>query len=68
MTTQITKVSTTAGFLENCEVEFVAGLNCIIGSRGTCKSTIVESIRFAFDHGKSVAELIGKPSDPAAKT
>ena len=54
------KVSTTSGFLENCAVEFGHGLTCIIGARGTCKSTLIESIRFAFetDEGK-LATLIG---------
>ena len=43
------QVSATGGFLENCRVALGPGLNCIIGPRGTCKSTLVESIRFAFD-------------------
>ena len=28
---------------------FHPGLNCVIGARGTCKSTVVETIRFVFD-------------------
>jgi ABC-type cobalamin/Fe3+-siderophores transport system ATPase subunit len=61
------RVSATSGFLQDVQVEFVPGLNCIIGARGTCKTTLVESIRFAFDlneHGK-VDELTARadPSD-----
>lgn len=52
--------SATGGFLANCRVEFAPGLTCIIGARGTCKSTLVESIRFAFDSDTMrVRELIG---------
>jgi uncharacterized coiled-coil DUF342 family protein len=47
--TIIKKVRTNSGFLQNCPVEFSPGVNCIIGARGTCKTTLVESIRFAFD-------------------
>jgi DNA repair ATPase RecN len=49
MSTYIKSISTNAGFLEESPVEFDRGLTCIIGARGTCKSTLVESIRFAFD-------------------
>lgn len=67
--TQINKVAMTAGFLEGCEIEFAAGLNCIIGARGTCKSTIVESIRFAFDRGdRRVSELVGKVDAASSKS
>lgn len=47
--TFLRSVTVTDGFLENCPVEFSPGLTCIIGARGTCKSTLVETIRFAFD-------------------
>ena len=43
------KLDTTSGYLHACPIEFAAGLNCIIGARGTCKSTIVETIRFVFN-------------------
>jgi DNA repair ATPase RecN len=49
MPTRLRSVSTTSGFLEHATVDFAAGLTCIIGARGTCKSTLIESIRFAFD-------------------
>lgn len=48
MQTIITSLETTAGFLERRKFSFAPGLNCIIGARGTCKSTIVETLRFAF--------------------
>ncbi|MEW4569499.1 AAA family ATPase [Tautonia sp. JC769] len=49
MSTYIQSLRTTDGFLKNARVEFSPGLTCIIGARGTCKSTLVETIRFAFD-------------------
>lgn len=49
MAIKIKKLSTTGGFLEKSVIEFADGLNCIIGARGTCKSTVVETIRFLFD-------------------
>ncbi len=42
-------LSTTSGYLQSCPIEFRPGLNCIIGARGTCKSTVVETIRYVFD-------------------
>jgi DNA repair ATPase RecN len=49
MPIRIRSLKTSAGYLKNAPIEFSDGLNCIIGARGTCKSTIVETIRFAFD-------------------
>ena len=45
----IESLSTTAGFLQHCPIQFSKGLTCVIGARGTCKSTLIESIRFAFE-------------------
>lgn len=56
-------VETNAGFLENAKITFGDGLNCIIGARGTCKSTVVESIRFAFDLDADAIARITKPRD-----
>jgi predicted ATPase len=51
-------VQANSGFLEQCIVEFSPELTCIIGARGTCKSTVVESVRFAFDSDRErVTEL-----------
>lgn len=60
MSIYLKRVSTSSGFLEACPVEFGRGLTCIIGARGTCKSTLIESIRFAFEmEGDRVATLVG---------
>lgn len=60
MSTYLKKVSTSSGFLEACPVEFGRSLTCIIGARGTCKSTLIESIRFAFEMERArVATLVG---------
>lgn len=61
--------SATGGFLASCRVEFAPGLNCIIGARGTCKSTLVESIRFAFDADpERVKQLVGASNSDAGST
>jgi len=46
---RIRSVSVIGGFLDGVKLEFADGLNCIIGGRGTGKTTILEFIRFAFD-------------------
>lgn len=58
MPTLLRSIRTTAGFLEQCPVEFSPGLNCVIGARGTCKSTLIESIRFAFDTDQRQVQLL----------
>lgn len=50
--------SATAGFLEQSPVQFSRHLTCVIGARGTCKSTLVESIRFALDHDERRAAVL----------
>lgn len=65
MSTHVRNVNTTAGILQNAPVELVQGLNCIIGARGTCKSTLVESIRFAFDLNEEKIRVLC--SDPAER-
>ncbi|MYD56262.1 MAG: AAA family ATPase [Rhodothermaceae bacterium] len=61
MNTYLKKISTSSGFLEDCPVEFGRTLTCIIGARGTCKSTLIESIRFAFETEKErIATIVGK--------
>jgi ABC-type lipoprotein export system ATPase subunit len=37
------------GFLDGLTLDFDTGLTCIIGARGTGKSTILELIRFCLD-------------------
>ena len=64
MSTYLKAVSTSSGFLEDCPVDLGRGLTCIIGARGTCKSTLIESIRFAFELEEvRVATLIGEDDD-----
>lgn len=58
MRTKIQSLSTTAGYLEGAPVTFAEGLTCIIGARGTCKSTIVETIRFVFDCDPKRVQLL----------
>ena len=36
----------TGGFLTGIELDFAAGLNCLIGGRGTGKTTALEFLRF----------------------
>lgn len=57
-------LSTTSGYLQSCPIEFSPGLNCIIGARGTCKSTIVETIRFAFGcEPEKLGPMINREAD-----
>ena len=61
----IQSVRTTAGFLQGALVDFAPGLTCIIGARGTCKSTLVETMRFAFNCNPDRVELLLSTSKPA---
>ncbi len=63
MSMNIESLSTTAGFLQHCPIKFSKGLTCVIGARGTCKSTLIESIRFAFERDRDkLGTLLG--TDP----
>jgi ABC-type lipoprotein export system ATPase subunit len=42
-------LSVVGGFMDGARIEFGPGLNCIIGARGTGKTTVLELIRFALD-------------------
>lgn len=42
-------ISIVGGFMDGTRIEFAPGLNCIIGARGTGKTTVLEFIRFALD-------------------
>lgn len=46
------------GYLRNAKIALTEGLTCIIGARGTCKSTIVETIRFLHDLDPSRIEAL----------
>jgi hypothetical protein len=43
----IVALELTGGFLRGVRLEFADGLNCIIGGRGTGKTTIIELVRYA---------------------
>lgn len=59
--TLVSSIQATAGFLEHCTVDFSEGLTCVIGARGTCKSTLIESVRFAFGADEEkVRTLLGE--------
>jgi hypothetical protein len=59
----INRITTTSGYLEESPVSFAPGLNCIIGSRGTCKSTLIETIRFAFAHEPERVKVMVEPGN-----
>lgn len=43
----ITQLEVESGFLDGVKLELVPGLNCLIGERGTGKTTVLEFLRFA---------------------
>lgn len=46
---RIKSLTVVGGFLDGTTLDLAAGLNCIIGARGTGKTTLLELIRFALD-------------------
>jgi DNA repair ATPase RecN len=64
MPIKIRSLRTSAGFLKDAPIEIADGLTCIIGARGTCKSTVIETIRFAFDCDRDRVDkvLLGEPT------
>ena len=46
---RIRSLEVTGGFLQGIKMDFSDGLNCVIGGRGTGKTTILEALRFALD-------------------
>lgn len=46
---KIKSIELTGGFLQGVKLEFDDGLNCIIGGRGTGKTSVLEAIRYALD-------------------
>jgi DNA repair ATPase RecN len=46
---KILSLEVTAGFLKGLALEFGDDLNCIIGGRGTGKTTVLEALRYALD-------------------
>ena len=43
----IRRIKVTGGFLDGIDLQFAPGLNCVIGGRGTGKTTLLEFIRYA---------------------
>ncbi len=46
---QLKSLTIIGGFLDGLRIDLATGLNCIIGARGTGKTTILELIRYAMD-------------------
>ena len=46
---RLKSLSVVGGFLDGMNIEFADGLNCLIGHRGTGKTTVLEFIRYALD-------------------
>ncbi|MEX0643115.1 MAG: AAA family ATPase [Pirellulales bacterium] len=46
---RLKSLSVIGGFLDGLSIEFADGLNCLIGHRGTGKTTVLEFIRYALD-------------------
>lgn len=53
----------TSSFFEDLTVAFAENLNCIIGVRGSGKSTLVEALRYVFGYNRSLSEL-GQLAEP----
>ena len=69
MKTWIESLETSDGYLRSAKIELAEGLTCIIGARGTCKSTIVETLRFVHDHDpKRTSSMARSEADPAPTT
>lgn len=68
---RIESVRFVGGFLDNIEIKFSEHLNAVIGGRGTGKSTLIESLRYALEkrptgknaekqHDEIIKENLGK--------
>lgn len=44
-------------FFNNLRIAFAQNLNCLIGARGSGKSTVVEALRYAFGYNRTLNEL-----------
>lgn len=53
-------------FFEDITVAFAENLNCLIGVRGSGKSTLVEALRYSFGYNRSLKE-IGKSLEDSIK-
>jgi len=46
---RLKSVAITGGFLDGMAIDFTDGLNCLIGPRGTGKTTVLEFVRYALN-------------------
>ena len=46
---RLKSISVIGGFLDGLRLELADGLNCLIGARGTGKTTALELVRYAMD-------------------
>ena len=53
-------------FFEDLTIAFAENLNCLIGVRGSGKSTLVEALRYTFGYNTTLGEL-GKPLENSIK-
>ena len=51
---RIRSIAVVGGFLNDAKFSFTDGLNCLIGARGTGKTTVLEFIRFALDSASEI--------------
>lgn len=49
-----------SGFFERLHVGFAENLNCVIGPRGSGKSTIIDALRYVFGYNRTLDELDSK--------
>ena len=61
----IQRVQVDEGFLDGLDVTFTSGLNVIIGSRGTGKTSLIEIIRFCLDASSTTTETTRRSRDHA---
>jgi len=55
-TQRLRSVRITGGFLDGSKFDLADGLNCLIGARGTGKTTVLELVRYALDALPSTAD------------
>jgi hypothetical protein len=53
---RIKSISIAGGFLDGVELDFANGLNCLIGHRGTGKTTAIEFARYALEEFRGDAD------------
>ena len=46
---RLRSLNVVGGFLDGLTLDFSSGLNCLIGHRGTGKTTVLEFVRYALD-------------------